>query len=192
MSTRAVKLPASGSKSTSACSKPSQRWANGNHVLYTDSFAQNSSRSQQMPGAAVARSFSRARSVSLAMRSSIPSSGSGSLGSASIPSDRISRVAATTAARYPSQWVMEPTTPAGHRGAPRGPESTGTGGTPSLLSAVRAQVRAVANSCRLAGTAPATMARSSGKSTAAGSSANASAAATGAGSIRSIIRSHSL
>jgi hypothetical protein len=84
---------------TAACSKPSQRLVTGNQVLYTDSFAQNSSRSQQVPGTAEARSARRARSASLAMMSSMLSSGSGSSGSASMPSDVTSRVYATAAAR---------------------------------------------------------------------------------------------
>ena len=92
---------------------------------------------------------------------------------------------ATAAARYPSQCVMLPTMPGGHRGAPRSPVRIGAGGTPSLPSAILAHSRPVVNSRRRLSTARATTSASCGKSPASAESANASAQATAAGRISS-------
>jgi hypothetical protein len=70
---------------------------------------------------------------------------------------------ATAAARYPGQWVMLPTIPAGHTGAPRSPRTIGTGPMPSMPSAARAHFLPVANSRRRLSTALLIAASSSGK-----------------------------
>src|SRR6202046_2493887 len=81
---------------------------------------------------------------------------------------------------------MLPTTPGGHCGAPRYPETIGAEGWPSAAIAWRAHARAVATSRRRLSTALATTASSSGNSTTSGRSSNASAADTPGPRISSI------
>ena len=145
------------------------------------SFALNSRRSHATSGWTQARRAIRRASAATATISATPS-GSGSLGSASMPRARTSLLRATAAARQPSQWVRLPTTPAGHRGSRLGPGRIGAGGCPRRRRARRAQSRTAANSARRLGTALATTALSSGKRTPAGASCGVCSTSTAVGS----------
>jgi hypothetical protein len=190
-SSRAVNDESAGSMLTSALSKPSHRRASGYQALYTASLQQNSSRSQfttspcARAGLAVS-SASRARSSPSETSRRIPS-GSGSLGSASMPMAAMVDARATAAARYPAQCVMLPTTPSGHRGARPSPGSSGAAGMPSSASAWRAHRRTVLNSRCRASIALAMTACSAGKRSASGTSSKASADATQGVRISSIM-----
>jgi len=190
-SSRAVNKARAGSMLTSALSKPSHRRASGYQALYTASLQQNSSRSQFTtspcpPAWLAASSASRARSSPSETSRRTPS-GSGSLGSASMPTAAIAGARATAAARYPAQCVMLPTTPSGHCGARPSPGSSGTAGMPSSARAWRAHRRTVPNSRCRAPIALATTACSSGKRPASGTSPKASADATQGVRISSIM-----
>jgi HEXXH motif-containing protein len=115
---RALKVPLAPSMVISASAKPSQRPVSGNQALYTASLAQNSRRSQEVSGNAADRSRSRARSVGWETSSRTPP-GRAVSGSACRPIAVRSPDRATAAAQYPVQWVMLPTMPGGHCGAPR-------------------------------------------------------------------------
>jgi hypothetical protein len=190
-SNRAVNDESAGSMLTSALSKPSHRRASGYQALYTASLQENSSRSQftisPCPRAGLAASsVSRARS-SLSETSQRTPSGSGSLGSASMPTAAMADARATAAARYPAQCVMLPTTPSGQRGARPSPGSSGAAGMPSSASAWRAHRRTVPNSRCRSSIALAMTACSSGKRSASGTSSKASADAMQAERISSIM-----
>jgi hypothetical protein len=190
-SSRPVNEEPAGSMLISALSKPSHRRASGYQALYTASLQQNSSRSQfttsaRPPGWLAASPASRLRSSPSETSRRTPG-GSGSLGSASMPTAAIAGARATAAARYPAQCVMLPTTPAGHCGARPSPGSSGTAGMPSPVSAWRAHRRTVPNSRRRASIALAIAACSSGKRLASCSSPKASADATQGVRISSII-----
>jgi hypothetical protein len=94
----------SRSNSMRASSKPSHRRASGNHALQRLSLALNSMRPQSRPRPSLSRSAGR----EVVLR--FPS-GNGSCGLASMSTLSVSTEAA--AARYPTQWVMDPATPPG-------------------------------------------------------------------------------
>src|SRR5262245_8883918 len=148
---------------TVALRRPGRWPVYGYHALYADSFAENSTRSQGIPGLAALSSASQARSAAPATDSSNPPA-SARHGSASMPTAATSGARATAQARYPGQCVMLPTTPSGHRGSPARPGSTGPASTPNRASAVRATARPAANSARRSGSAVATAAASAGNS----------------------------
>lgn len=124
----------------------------GNQSLKTASLALNRSRSQQTSATSFRCRRNQVRSSPAVIAARTPA-GSGRLGSASIARAPTSLLRATAAARYPSQWVMLPTTPVGHCGSPAGPGGIGPGGRPRRESAAWAQARAVVYSRRRDATA---------------------------------------
>ena len=134
-SRRAWNVPSACSV-TEMSAKSSHHRVDGKQALYTASLAQKRMRSQCRSGSAAASARSLRPFLVPQRRGRVPGQGARACGSASMPMPRSRSDRATTAARYPAQWVMLPTTPAGHRGTPSASGRIGVGGSPIRRSAL--------------------------------------------------------